>query len=125
MFSRDKVAWPSAGGATEFDATFSSGQPQGVAPPRTEFSGQIFDAGGVELPPGTRVAAYIGDVRCGMASTRRAGNYTGFSLSVVGPDSVPGCTHNATIRFRVDDRPVAETTINDLSQNRTIDLTTP
>ena len=51
----------------------------------------------------TRLIA--GDVRCGVASTRRTGNYSGYILSVVGPDSVAGCDRDGTPTFRIDGQP--------------------
>jgi len=60
---------------------------------------------GERLPPGTRVEAYAGDVRCGVGSTRRTGNYSGYILSVVGPDSVAGCDRDGTLTFRIDGQP--------------------
>ena len=48
-----------------------------------------------------------------VASTRCTGNFAGYILDVVGPDSIAGCTRGATVTFRVDGVPVAETAVND------------
>jgi hypothetical protein len=55
---------------------------------------------------------------CGVASVRTSGDFTGFSLSVVGPDSVAGCARGATVTFRVDGRPAATTAVNDFRSVR-------
>jgi hypothetical protein len=39
---------------------------------------------------------------CGVASIRAGRDFTGYVLSVVGPDAIDGCTSGATIAFRVD-----------------------
>jgi hypothetical protein len=123
MYSTAAVPWPGDGGTTSFEASFSSSAPDGAAPALTEFAGEVSDRDGTHLPPGTRVEALIGGTRCGVASLRRTGNYAGFILSVVGPDSVPGCEGGATIRFRVDGRRARETGVNDLGRGMTADLT--
>jgi hypothetical protein len=78
------------------------------------------------LPPGARVEAYAGAVRCGVASVRRTGNFSGYVLYVVGPDSVIGCDRDATLTFRIDGKPAVQTAINDLRPVRgghQVDLT--
>ena len=76
--------------------------PKGAAPLTTEFAGAVFDHDGRRLPDGTHVEAYVGTTRCGVASVRTQGDFTGFSLAVVGPESVAGCSNGATITFRVN-----------------------
>src|SRR5437763_1290110 len=71
---------------------------------------------------GARVEAYIGTTRCAVATTRRIGNFTGFSIDIVGPDSIPGCTVAATITFRVDGRNTNETAVNQSGQGASLDL---
>jgi hypothetical protein len=94
-------------------------------PPVTELTGEVYDREGNHLPPGTRVEAYVGDVLCGVLSTRRTGNYVGYILSVVGPDSIAGCTRDATLTFRVGGRHARETASNHLGlgQGGGLDLT--
>jgi hypothetical protein len=84
--------------------------PEGGAPTTVEFFGELFTQSGELLPAGTRVEAYIGNVRCGVASRRTGGFYI---IAVVGPDSVPGCDRGGTITFRVDGEPAAQTAVND------------
>ena len=105
LFSRESLAWPGNGGTATFDASFSVSAPDGGAPPTSDFIGEVFRRDGDRLPPGTRVEAYAGDVRCGVGSTRRTGNYSGYILSVVGPDSVAGCDRDGTLTFRIDGQP--------------------
>ena len=69
-----------------------------------------------------RVEAYIGTIRSAVATTRRIGNFTGFSIDVVGPDSIPGCTVAATITFRVDGHNANETAVNQSGQGASLDL---
>lgn len=62
------------------------------------------------------------------ASVRRTGNYSGYSLDVVGPDSVAGCQSGATLTFRINGRPVSGTgtnTANNLGRGGSLDLTRP
>lgn len=114
IFSTSAVAWPPRD-AAQFDVQFSSTMPRGDAPAVTELSGEVFDQAGRRLPPGTRVEAYIGATRCGVASVRDADDtFTGYILSVVGPDSIGGCTQGAPITFRINGRPAIETSVNDL-----------
>jgi pimeloyl-ACP methyl ester carboxylesterase len=114
LYSRESVAWPGNGGTTNFDASFSASAPVGGAPPTSEFAGEVYNRDGERLPPGTRVEAYVDDVRCGVASVRRTGSFSGYILAVVGPDSVTGCDRGAALTFRIDGQPAAETAVNDL-----------
>lgn len=125
LYSREAVAWPGNGRSMNLDASFSASAPGGAAPPTSGFAGEVFDRHGRQRPPGTRVEAYVGDTRCGVASVRRTGSYSGFSLDVVGPDSVAGCERGATLSFRVDGRRVADTTVNQPVRGGTLDLTLP
>jgi hypothetical protein len=68
--------------------------------------------------------AYIGDTRCAVASTRYTGNFAGYIVNVVGPDSIAGCSRGATVTFRVDGVPVAESAVNQPPGGRdALDLT--
>jgi hypothetical protein len=67
----------------------------------------------------------VGAVRCGVASVRRTGSFSGFSMSVVGPDSIPRCKSGATITFRVNGRRALDTLINEPGSSSELDLTVP
>jgi len=126
MFTRETLRWPGAGGSVTFDATFSAATPNGAAAPVTEFFGEVFDRDGEHLPGGTVIEAYAGEVLCGVASTRRVGSFGGFTLAIAGPDSIPGCAEGATLTFRIDGRPAAETAVHSLGRaqdNHQLDLT--
>jgi hypothetical protein len=130
LYSSTAIAWPGNGRVANFDASFSSAAPVGGAAAVSEFSGAVFDRSGQKLPPGTRVEAYVGDTRCGIASTRNAGDFFGYVLSVVGPDSIAGCARGGTVTFRVDGRPATETAVNRLGapapgSGGSFDLTLP
>lgn len=116
LYSRESVAWPGNGGTATFDATVSASAPDGGAPAAAEFFGDIFNRNGERMPPGTRVEAYVGDVRCGVASTRYGGSFSGYILAAVGPESVAGCERGATLTFRIDGQPAAETAVNELDR---------
>lgn len=124
IYSRYVSRWPHAG-RSRVNASFSSAMPDGAVPPRTQFAGQVFRPDGHELPGGTRIDAYVGRTLCGVTSVRRTGSYSGFSLDVVGPDSVPGCARGSTITLRVDGRPALDTAVNDPGRSGSLDLTVP
>jgi hypothetical protein len=106
VYSSDTVAWPTgADRDVAFDPTFDSSKPDGASPAAAQFNGAVYDAHGELAPVGTEVEAFVGDVRCGVASVRRAGTFQGYVLAVVGPDAIPGCTAGAPIRFLVDGKP--------------------
>jgi len=105
VFSTNTVAWPGDGRVATFAPIYSSARPDGAAPVAAQFTGNVRDAHGRQMPAGTRVDAYIGATRCGVASLRDTADYTGYVLSVVGAESVPGCTRGAAISFRVDGHP--------------------
>ena len=89
---------------------------------RRRLAGQRRD--GTKLPPGARVEAFVGSTRCGIASTRRGGSFSGYVLAVVGPKSIPGCTTGAKLTFRVNGKPAVETSVNDPStRGEGLDLT--
>ena len=123
LFSTTAVPWPEQGGTATFDARFSTAAPMGIARSATELAGEVYDRDQQRLPPGSRVEALIGDTVCGVSTTRTNGDFTGFTLTVVGPDSVPGCQLHAPISFRVDGRPTVQTLDNDGSVHRSFDLT--
>jgi hypothetical protein len=124
LYSTNRRRWPRPGRG-RFDASFSSARPAGAVPPRAQFSGQVFRTDGRQLRGGTRVEAYVGATRCGVTSVRRVGSFSGFSLDVVGPDSVPGCTRGATLTLRVNGRPALDTAVNDPQRSGRLDLTVP
>jgi hypothetical protein len=108
------IPWPAAGGTVSADVAFSTEAPRGAATPVAGFVGEALDQRGRYVVPGTVVEAFVDDVRCGVASTRRTGSFSGYSLAVAGPDAVPGCTSGATLSFRIDGRPAAQTAPNDV-----------
>ena len=122
LHSTEAVPWPGNGRTTTFAASFSTAAPEGAAAPTVGFVGEVYDRRGNHLPPGTRVEAFVGDTRCGVASVRRSGNFSGFSLGVVGPDSVAGCEAGATLTFRIDGKRAAETAVNAPGGERSLDL---
>jgi pimeloyl-ACP methyl ester carboxylesterase len=124
VYSSDAVAWPGNGGTATFDATFSLSTPAGAVPPTAQFNGELLARDGTKLPAGSRVEAFVGNTRCGIASTRRSGSFAGYVLAVVGPESIPGCARGATLTFRVNGRPARETSVNDPEINgHSLDLT--
>jgi hypothetical protein len=119
IFSTQMTPWPGNRSAV-FDASFSSAAPEGAGEPVTEFKGHLFDRDGGELPPGTTVEAFARDVRCAVTSLRYGiGDDEGrwYTLIVAGPGSVSGCAEGATLTFRLDGKPAAETAINDLGRS--------
>ena len=124
IFSSESVPWPS-GNTARLRPTFSIAAPTGGVGPIVGFAGEIFDKQGVRQPPGVRIEAYIGTTRCAVATTRRAESFIGFSIDVVGPDAIPGCTLGATITFRVDGKLVLETAVNAPGQEDSLNLTLP
>jgi pimeloyl-ACP methyl ester carboxylesterase len=124
LYSRDVSKWPRTQ-RVRADLSFSSATPSGAVPPRAQFNGEVFTPDGRQLQGGTRVDAYVGTSLCGVTSVRRTGSYSGFTLDVAGPDSVPGCARGATITFRVDGRPAQETAVNEPERPGLLDLTVP
>jgi pimeloyl-ACP methyl ester carboxylesterase len=123
LYSTEAVRWPGNGRRTTFDASFSTAAPDGAAPPTSRFLGEVYDRRGRHLPPGTRVEAFVGDTRCGVASVWRTGSFSGYSLAVVGPDSVPECEAGATVTFRIGGKRAAETAVNETGGETSLDLT--
>jgi hypothetical protein len=122
VYSSESVPWPGNGSTTTFLPTFSIASPDGGVGPTVGFAGEVFDRRGRRQPPGVVVEAYVGTTRCGVASTRRSGNFTGFSIDVVGPDAIPGCTLGATITFRLDGRRTRQLAVNESGHETTLDL---
>jgi pimeloyl-ACP methyl ester carboxylesterase len=126
LYSTNTLAWPANGKTATFDARFSTATPQGAVPLTAVFEGEMFRSDGRQFPAGTRVEAYVGDHRCGVASTRYSDNFAGYILNVVGPDAITGCTRGATVTFRVDGLPALETAVNQPPGRRgALDLTVP
>jgi hypothetical protein len=124
-FSTEAFPWPADGQPTNFDIGFVTATPEGAAPRMTEFAGEVFEQDGRQLPDGTRVEARIGNALCGVASVRTSGDFTGFSLAVVGPESIAGCDAGATVTFRADGRPATTTAVNDFRADPSLDLMLP
>jgi hypothetical protein len=125
LYSQEAIPWPGDGRTATAALTFSTIAPNGAAPPVTQLSGNVFAADGSAMPGGTRVEAYVGTTRCGVASTRRSGSFTGYILSVVGPTSIAGCTTGAPLRLLVDGQPTLDSAVNDQGAHESFDLTVP
>jgi len=123
LYSSGAVRWPGNGRTANFDSGFSTSAPQGAAPLTTDFAGEVFTRSGRHLRPGTRIEAYVAGTRCGIASVRRTGNFSGYILAVVGPDSLAGCTRGATLTFRFNGRPAVDTGVNEPGRGMFLDLT--
>jgi len=119
----EALTWPGDGRTISFDGTLSTSNPDGAAPPTVGFAGEAFDRRARQMQPGTRVEAYVGNTRCGVASVRRTGNFSGYILNVVGPDSVPGCERGADLTFRIDGRLAAGAARNEQGRETQLDLT--
>jgi pimeloyl-ACP methyl ester carboxylesterase len=122
LHATEALPWP-GGGVTSFDVEFSSASPRGIAPVTMGMVGEVTARDGRYAPPGSRVEAFVGDTSCGVSSTRRTGNFSGFILLVAGPDAVPGCEAGAPLTFLVDGAPVAQTAIHQPGGERSLDLT--
>jgi hypothetical protein len=127
VFSTNAMAWPGNGREKTFAARYSASTPAGAAPVTAQFNGGVFRSDGRPLPAGTRVDAYVRDTRCGTASVRSSTGFTGYILSVVGPESIAGCERGAPLTFRIDGRPAAATNVVNTppGQRESLDLTLP
>ena len=121
--ARAAAPWPGSGRTATVDRSFSTSAPQGAAPLTTDFAGGVYRRDGRTLGPGTRVEAYVGDTRCGVASVRRTGNFSGYILAAVGPDSIVGCRRGARLTFRIDGRRALDTAVNQPGRGMSLDLT--
>ena len=79
LYAIDALTWPGNGASATFDVGFSTATSQGLAPQAASFVGEILETDGRYVQPGARVEAYIGTTRCGTASTRRIGSFSGCS----------------------------------------------
>jgi pimeloyl-ACP methyl ester carboxylesterase len=123
-YSNEALPWPRNGRTTAtFDATFSNAAPDGVAPSAVQFVGEVYDRRGRNMPPGTRVEAFVGNTRCGIASIRRTGSFAGYLLAVAGPESIAGCERGAQLTFRINGRPAVDTSVNEETRRESLDLT--
>jgi pimeloyl-ACP methyl ester carboxylesterase len=125
LYSREALPWPGKERTASFDASFSTAAPDGAAPPTLELGGEVFKRDGHQSPAGTRIEAFVGDTRCAVASVRRTGSFSGYSLDIVGADSVPGCDRGATLTFRINGRRATQTAINEPGRDGAFDLTLP
>ncbi len=127
LFSTNATAWPGNGRATTFAARYSTTAPAGAAPTTAEFNGGAFGTDDKPLAPGTRIEAYVRSTRCGVASVRSSADFTGYVLSVVGPDSIAGCTRGATLTFRINGHPAIHTRVVNTppGQREALDLSLP
>lgn len=124
LHSTRALPWPGNGATSTADVTFSTTTPLGASTSVTSFVGEVLDATGHYAPPGTRIEAFAGNVRCGVTAISRTGSFSGYTLVTAGPDAVPGCTAGSTLSFRVDGQPAMQTSTNDIGQQRSpFDLT--
>jgi len=127
VYSAEKLKWPGDGKSVTFDATFSTGSPEGATFPTTEVHGQL-TKNGAPLPGGTVIEAYAGDVRCGISSLRYSGDFEGYAVVVAGPASLPDCREGSVLSFRVDGEPVEGTVTHNLARGQDgheLDLVVP
>jgi pimeloyl-ACP methyl ester carboxylesterase len=113
LFTTETLPWPGRGRTAKVDASFTTAQPEGAAPPRLELAGEVYDRNGNHLPSGSRVEAFVRETRCGVGTVRRTGSFAGYLLAVVGPEAIPGCERGATLTFRINGKPAVETAINE------------
>lgn len=120
-------SWPQASGDATFDVTFSHAHPVGVAGSEeaifgTAFSGKLLDARDAPLGPGTKVEAYIGATRCGAFAVPPVkmvfDDTQGYTINVAAPETIPGCTKDGTIQFRINGDDTGITAVNDLLQRQ-------
>ena len=121
LFATNGIEWAS-GGASNLTIPFSASRPLGATPSVLELSGGAYTADGNLVNAGARVDAYIGDTLCGVASVRH-GDFNGYILHVIGPDSRPGCQADGLITFRIDGRRVSKTIRRNAVAPRQLDLT--
>ncbi len=122
LHATSAIPWPSTGTAT-VDVDFATSDPLGAALATTDFSGEVYLSDGQRVPLGSLVEAYVDDTLCGVASIRSSDGFTGYILSVVGPNSKPGCREGGAITFRVDGAPAVETAVNSPDQSTHLELT--
>lgn len=126
IFATAAIPWPT-NGSSDASFDFNDNDPLGAATPAVGFFGEVYLSDGSHAAAGSRVEAYIGDTVCGVGSIRNNGSFSGYLLSVVGPDAIPECLAGATITFRVDGRTANETALNSPRPNegKALDLTLP
>ncbi len=122
LFTTEAIPWPDDGTA-DVTVDFATSEPAGAAPATTDFSGEVYRSDGERAPTGSLVEAYVDDTLCGVASIRGSGSFIGYILSVVGPDSVPGCRSGEPVTFRVDGARVVESATNSPGASAHLDLT--
>jgi hypothetical protein len=116
MMSQTSTTWPVGGtDRLRFDTSFSTSDRGGVVKPFTAISGFVLSSNGAEVLKAT-IDAYIGDTLCGQTSLPPVATLTSnaFRLLVVGPASIPGCSENGIIHFKVDGAPVGGAAVNTL-----------
>jgi pimeloyl-ACP methyl ester carboxylesterase len=126
LVSQQSVPWPASGKQLSFDATFASAAVSPLDRPGSTFAGELLDSSGKPLGPGTVVEAYVGNTLCGVSGlgpvVMAANGPTSYFLWVVGPAA---CAKAATLSFKINGKPAAQTAVNDQSAFHTMDLTLP
>jgi hypothetical protein len=113
IYATVAAQWPQVATAV-FNPQFLRAAPMGAAAPVTELSGEVLDHSGTPLDPGAVVDAYIGTTKCGTASVRQTGDFTGYVMNVIGPTSLAGCKRGAHIAFQINGKPAKQTYVNSL-----------
>jgi pimeloyl-ACP methyl ester carboxylesterase len=122
LFAIEELPWPGGGTTVDYTARFSTADPNGVSTPTTGFVGEVIGPDGNYARPGTRVEARIGDTLCGVSSTRRTGSFSGYILTVVGPEAIAGCREGAPITFHALGATTLQTEPNALGDQTPLDL---
>jgi hypothetical protein len=122
LFAIEELPWPGGGTTVDYTARFSTADPNGVSTPTTGFVGEVIGPDGNYARPGTRVEARIGDTLCGVSSTRRTGSFSGYILTVVGPEAIAGCREGAPITFHALGATTPQTEPNALGDQTPLDL---
>jgi pimeloyl-ACP methyl ester carboxylesterase len=124
FYAVDSLPWPGNGASRAVDLAFSTATPEGLVPSASSFAGEVVGPDGRYVRPGTRIEAYAGSTLCGVASTRRTGSFSGYTLFVVGVDAVDGCARGAKLTFRVDGQRATQTAVHEPGRSQSpFDLT--
>ena len=122
------VPWPAGETALTIDAALTQADVAADAEIGTFLGGQLLDADGNELPPGTTVEAYIGNALCGSYTVSSVvmifEQGDGWGFPVPPQSEAPACAEGAEIKFRINGEPVEGTATHNLTP-QTVDLVAP
>jgi hypothetical protein len=126
-YEGEPVPWPDANTPLTLDLAFTADDVVANSSIGSAFSGELLGTA-EELPAGTTIEAYIGDVLCGFSSIPPVqlvfDDGAGYDITVMSPTAIPACTEGATISFRVGGELIKETAIHDLG-GHFLDLRAP